>query len=142
MKGLLKKSGLKVTDNRLSILEVLKKSSAPLTAEDIYKTLENEKHMSFSTVYRSLNAMLDAGILLMQVNQDSKQYFQLNTNEHKHIVKCIICKEAVNVDFCPMKEIEEVLAKKTGYKITGHSFEFTGICPNCQKNSQKYSKKH
>ena len=133
MRNLLKKNGLKVTENRLSILEVLKNSNSPMSAEEIYKVLENELTMSFSTIYRSLNAMLDAGILLMQVNQDSKQYFQLNTHEHKHIIKCIICREAVNVEFCPMTEIEKTLVQKTGYQITGHSFEFTGVCPNCQK---------
>ena len=137
MKDLLKKSGLKVTANRLSILETLENSTSPMTAEEIYKVLESTNTMSFSTIYRSLNAMLDAGILLMQVNQDSKQYFQLNTHEHKHVIKCVVCREAVNVEFCPMVEIEKTLTKKTGYKITGHSFEFTGICPKCQNTERK-----
>ena len=35
---------------------------------------------------------------------------------------------------CPIHEVEKKIEKETGFIIKGHSFEFTGICPNCQKN--------
>ena len=34
---------------------------------------------------------------------------------------------------CPIHEVEEKIEKETGFIIKGHSFEFTGICPDCQK---------
>lgn len=87
--------------------------------------------MNLSTVYRALNAMADKNILSKSIHMDGKTYYHFNDHIHKHELICSVCHKSVEVEDCPFDEIAELIAEKTGYSITGHNVEFTGICPEC-----------
>ena len=54
-KELLKMKGLKVTNGRIKILNILSKSENSLSAENIYKIyLKNNININLSTIYRKL----------------------------------------------------------------------------------------
>ena len=127
----LKSVSMKATKKRIMILESVRTSPSPVTAEDIYEKLSQSLDISLSTVYRALNAMSDKGIIIKAVRQDGKTYFHFNDHQHKHELICSVCHRSVDVDDCPFDEISRKIAQKTGFVITGHNMEFTGICPNC-----------
>ena len=127
----LKSLSMKATKKRIMILESVRTSPSPVTAEDIYEKLSQSLDISLSTVYRALNAMSDKGIIIKAVRQDGKTYFHFNDHQHKHELICSVCHRSVDVEDCPFDEISRKIAQKTGFVITGHNMEFTGICPNC-----------
>lgn len=127
----LKSVSMKATKKRIMILESVRTSPSPVTAEDIYEKLSQSLDISLSTVYRALNAMADKGIIIKAVRQDGKTYFHFNDHQHKHELICSVCHRSVDVEDCPFDEISRKIAQKTGFVITGHNMEFTGICPNC-----------
>lgn len=127
----LKSVSMKATKKRIMILESIRTSPSPVTAEDIYEKLSQSLDISLSTVYRALNAMSDKGIIIKAVRQDGKTYFHFNDHQHKHELICSVCHRSVDVEDCPFDEISRKIAQKTGFVITGHNMEFTGICPNC-----------
>lgn len=127
----LKPVSMKATKKRIMILESVRTSPSPVTAEDIYEKLSQSLDISLSTVYRALNAMSDKGIIIKAVRQDGKTYFHFNDHQHKHELICSVCHRSVDVEDCPFDEISRKIAQKTGFVITGHNMEFTGICPNC-----------
>ena len=128
---ILKSVSMKATKKRIMILESVRTSPSPVTAEDIYEKLSQSLDISLSTVYRALNAMSDKGIIIKAVRQDGKTYFHFNDHQHKHELICSVCHRSVDVEDCPFDEISRKIAQKTGFVITGHNMEFTGICPNC-----------
>lgn len=128
---ILKSVELKSTKKRKIILSILEKAHAPLTPEEIYEEAKHYISMSFSTVYRCLGALTDKKVLLKQVRQDGKTYYQFNNQSHRHLLVCSICGEIITIDECPLHDLELILNEKTGYVITGHSLEFSGVCPNC-----------
>ncbi|ROR21940.1 Fur family ferric uptake transcriptional regulator [Mobilisporobacter senegalensis] len=130
-KEILKSVELKNTKKRQIILSILEKAHKPLTAEEIYAQTIGQTRMSFSTVYRSLGALTEKQILMKELMQDGKTYYQFNNNNHKHLLVCSICGEIIPIDDCPLHKLENDLVSKTGYIITGHSLEFNGICPKC-----------
>lgn len=130
-KEILKSARLKNTKKRQIILTILEKAHKPLTAEEIYTETIGHTHMSFSTVYRSLGALTEKQILMKELMQDGKTYYQFNNNHHKHLLVCNICGEIIPIEGCPLHKLENDLISKTGYIITGHSLEFNGICPQC-----------
>ncbi len=132
--NILKSSDLKTTKSRTAILKVLNCSAEPMTAEDIYTVVTKEIKMSLSTAYRTLGTLSDKGILLKNLSQDGKTYYQINGHQHKHQLVCTLCNETVPIDDCPLTSLEENLIRKTGFTITGHSLEFLGICPKCTDN--------
>jgi Fur family transcriptional regulator, ferric uptake regulator len=131
--SILKSADLKQTKKRTIIITILENAAAPLTAEEIMELSSKELKMSFSTVYRALNALADKNIVTKTVYQDGKLYYKIHTHSHQHILKCTKCNECIPIDSCPLESLEANLCSETNYKITGHNLEFFGVCPKCQK---------
>lgn len=132
--GILKTTDLKTTKKRITILNILDKSKVPMTAEEIYSIAMQKVHMSLSTAYRTLGTLSEKGILLKNLSQDGKTYYQINNHQHKHQLVCTLCNQTVPIEDCPLSSLEENLMQKTGFTITGHSLEFLGICPKCTES--------
>ena len=130
VKEIFKANGVKVTKARLLIYDLLKESDRSVTADYIYSKC---KEINLSTVYRALNALTEKGILLKQLSNDGKTYYQINNREHKHQLVCSLCNKIVLVNCCPLRKFEDELCQETGFTITSHNLEFTGICPECAK---------
>jgi Fur family ferric uptake transcriptional regulator len=135
-KETLKSLNLKYTKKREAIVKILEQANEPMTAEDIYTLTSNDLHMSFSTVYRSLSALTDKNLIMKELRQDGKTYYQINSLNHKHHLICTICGEVTQIDQCPLHELEHKLTMQTGYVITGHNLEFCGICPKCANHKK------
>lgn len=131
--NILKAANLKTTKKRMLILSVLNNSSVPMTCEDILEEASKEVNMNLSTVYRALNALTEKGVLLKQLSNDGKTHYQINNRQHKHQLICSLCNKVVLLNSCPLKQIEHDLCKETGFTITSHNLEFTGICADCAK---------
>lgn len=130
--NLLKEKNLKVTKNRKIILEALQKEENPISAEELFDKLKKENEMDLSTIYRNLNILEEKSVLLKTTNLDGLNYYQINNNKHKHFITCNNCHKKFVIKNCPVHELEEKIEKETGFIISGHNFEFTGICPDCQ----------
>lgn len=124
---------LRMTKQRKTVMHCLEKTSAPMTAEELYKSVEE---INLSTIYRTLSTLSEMGVVLKNVGQDGKAYYQLNSPRHGHCLKCSVCKQTVVIDTCPIEQMAKQLERKTGYQITGHNLEFTGICPDCMKKKE------
>lgn len=131
--NILKSANLKTTKKRMIILSVLNNSPIPLTSEDILEQTSKEVNINLSTIYRALNALSEKGILLKQLSSDGKTYYQINNRQHKHQLVCSLCNKVVLIDCCPLRKFENDLCEETGFTITSHNLEFTGICRECTK---------
>lgn len=131
MEELLKAAGLKVTPRRLAMLRILLDAAAPLTAEEVHGALEAEHRADLSTVYRALGTMAEQGLLRKTVCQDGKVYYGFQPEQHSHKLTCERCHASVPIDLCPLEQLARTLHDDTGYEITGHRFELSGICPRC-----------
>ncbi len=127
---------IKATKKRMAVLDVLKKESVPLNVKEIKSKIRNQD-MDLSTVYRALSSMVEKGIINKEVGQDKKAYYSFKRKEHCHKIICSKCKKTMTFEFCPIEKYKKSLSNKTGFIITGHSLEFTGICPSCAKNNIK-----
>ena len=136
--ALLKGNGIKVTKQRIMIVQLLSSSKSPMTAEDIYLAIaaSDNKALNLSTVYRILDAFTQRGISIKtNLNLDGKSTYELNHREHRHHIVCIACNEIIPVKGCPLSSYEKLLKKTTGYQVLGHNLEIRGVCPKCQRNS-------
>lgn len=135
---ILRDKKLRVTKKRILILEIIIKNEEPISAEEILDICkEKDKNIDLSTVYRNLNTMVDENLLLKNTNSDGISYFQLNNHNHKHFITCISCNRRFIIENCPIHDIENEIENETGFIIKGHNFEFSGICPDCQKKLKK-----
>lgn len=127
-------AGLKKTKIRINIIDTLEKSSKLLSAQDIYnKFSKKDESMNLSTVYRTLDKLVEAGIInIVNLEQESQSLYEFNRDKHHHFLICKSCNKIISIYNCPLHDYEETLMNETGFKITGHKIEFYGYCKACQ----------
>ena len=123
-------SKLKMTKQRRIILEELCKVKIHPSVDEIYNLVRKRlSHISLGTVYRNLEILSEAGIILKLAITGSQKRFDGNTNPHYHF-RCIKCNEICDVDFTfNVSEIKEKI--NTIPNISGFNLEFYGFCENC-----------
>ncbi|MBQ4254890.1 MAG: transcriptional repressor [Bacilli bacterium] len=129
--SLLKNHGLKITSARIAVLSVLENNHLPLSAERIYE-LTKKEGLNLSTVYRTLNSFVEAGLVKKEINQDKESIFSLESEEDNHVLICTKCHKTVKLEGCPYHEVNEAIESQTGFVLQDHNTEIYGICPDCQ----------
>jgi Fe2+ or Zn2+ uptake regulation protein len=141
LKNLLEDKGLKPTYQRLKVLEYLDRHiDTHPTAEIIYEALSrNMPTISVTTVYNTLNAFLQTGLVSAETITGTEVRYDLVTHPHHHFL-CRICGTIIDVDVtCPIVEAKTKV-------INGHTIEeihgyFKGVCENCNRLNKECKKK-
>lgn len=135
---LIRRAGLKCTQARCQVLELLLEQREVLSADDIYeKLLQAGASLNFSTVYRILESFTEKKLTEKVLLPQSRKYgFLLYTLSHTHHLICLGCHKVVNIDGCPLHGFEEELAQKTQFEIVGHYLELYGYCEECRKKGR------
>ena len=81
---LLSTAELDPTDNRLRVLEVVGNNSYPLSAADIYTTLERTCRINRVTVYRILDLLVEKGLVERISTGGRAFYYGMAPNENHH----------------------------------------------------------
>jgi Fur family peroxide stress response transcriptional regulator len=125
-----RRMGLKLTPQRLAILEYLNDNTDHPSAEDIYRTVSKKyPTMSLATVYNTLGTLRQQGCLRELTIDPNKKRFDPNPKPHHHLI-CVRCKKTIDIH----KEIKITLPREGNgeFEIIGHHIEFYGICPKCK----------
>jgi Fur family ferric uptake transcriptional regulator len=131
IRQILKDSDMKITKNRLAVLELLISNSKPMSVEDIFKKLKTADQV---TIYRILNQFVLKDIVYQTDFRSGKAYFEFQDHHHHHIV-CKGCGDLEEVDICvPETFIKKVQNQSGKFKnISDHALEFFGLCCKCDK---------
>lgn len=136
-----KLKGLRASKNRDDVICILQNSSTPVSVEDIYEKIKNQNNkISLSTVYRIIEKLVNLGIVhKVTTLDDNKALYEIikDSHTHHHYMICVKCKKMIPIDDCPVKELEKIIADKTGFNITSHKFELYGECENCARKDKK-----
>lgn len=135
IKKLFQKNGIKNTQKRQWIYEVLITHQDPLSAEAIYQILlkNANEDINLSTVYRTLDVFTQKGLIIRNtLSLDDRATYEINHHEHRHHLMCVACGAIEPIKGCPLESYERELIKETGYLVLEHKLEILGICPKCQ----------
>jgi Fur family peroxide stress response transcriptional regulator len=124
--------GLKLTPQRYAVLDFLVRSREHPTADQISAALNRRfPRASRATVYNTLNALRDAGLVHEVYMDDAVARFDANLDEHHHFV-CRVCDKLEDV---PVEAIGELPTYKVwrGYKVENYEIVMRGVCAACQR---------
>ena len=126
----LKSSGLKVTPQRVAIIEYLSEYGHLSIAKMYELVKEKFPSISLATIYKNINAMIDNGFLkeVKIIGQDSR--YELNYGEHSHVV-CKKCGKVVDIEMESSELLKEA-SKKSDMSVESSSMVFYGICKECR----------
>lgn len=130
----LRRQSRKLTGPREAVLQVLRQQAHPMSIKEIFAALA-ERVCDLATVYRSMNLLERVGMVKRYDLGDGLARFELlpeGDDGHHHHLVCTRCAGVVELDECSMRELEERIAFRNGFKAVTHKLEFFGICPDCQ----------
>ncbi len=129
-KKILKDHGLKITESRLQILNMLFNAGKPVSVQDITKKLRASDPV---TVYRVLEQFTKAGIISMVHVSGDRAHFEYAHTHHHHLV-CTGCGKIEEIESCSVSTSERTILKHvpTFAQILSHSLEYFGVCKKCQ----------
>jgi len=123
---------MRLTNQRKIILEELRAVTSHPTADEIYGLVRKRlPRISLGTVYRNLEVLSALGLIRKLENAAGQKRFDGDIRPHHHI-RCEICGTIGDIFDAPDTSGIE-FGLKTDFQVTGHTLEFSGICPECQK---------
>jgi Fur family ferric uptake transcriptional regulator len=121
--AILKEVGLKITQPRLKILELLERRRFKhMTADDIYRELNRDgDDMGLATVYRVLNQFEAVGLVIKHNFEGGQAYYELDSGGHHDHMVCVETGKVMEFVNDEIERIQHEIAEAAGYEIEDHS---------------------
>lgn len=130
---IIKKKGLKLTQQRLCIVEVLVEEGRHITAQQLYdKAIKKLHDINFSTIYRNLEILVYNDIVRKFSLSENAAYYELRDAIHHHHLICKKCGKVIELGYCPYNNIDNEMLKNTGFQAQEHVFDIYGYCKDCK----------
>lgn len=145
-KQILRKNGIKVTSQRLAILQKLDNTAdMHLTAEEIYDSVRKEEpEIGLATVYRTIQLLAEKNILeklnlgdgcvRYELNHQRKCSLNGKKQHHHHHLVCLGCKQIFSFEDDLLEQLEAEIYGKNGFVVTDHDVKLYGYCRACRKS--------
>lgn len=128
--SILRNVDLKVTPQRLGVLSIME-TFGHISIEELFPLIRKEfSSISLATLYKNINAMLEAKILHEVSLPHAKPKYELIKEEHSHML-CQKCGKLEDITI-NLDAIKHEASALSGYKLAHNDVMFSGICPECQ----------
>ena len=126
--------GMRLTEPRRVILEVVCASDAHPSAPAVYRAVRKRlPSVSLATVYRNLRTLAAEGLLLERAGADGLR-FDGNVARHDHFT-CLRCRRVFDVPPAGASRTRRAVAARTGFEVLDHRVEFYGRCAACRRRA-------
>lgn len=148
-KTLLKQNGLKVTTQRIDILEALEnRPDKHLTAEEIYECVkEKNPDIGLATVYRTIQLLADLNLIDKLnlgdgfVRYEISNHGSEDTAHHHHHLICLNCGDVLTFQGDLLETLERKIQETVEFEVVDHEVKMFGYCKTCRMEMQEKQKK-
>ncbi|HKX17829.1 MAG TPA: Fur family transcriptional regulator [bacterium] len=129
--ALLRHAGLRVTPQRIAVLETLAAGRHLATCQNVWQRAQRRTDgLGLVTAYRILERMRKAG-LIEEVDIRGVAHFGLSDRHHDHTI-CQRCGTIEATDGCLLDSLAGTRLTGTGFLVQGHRLDLLGLCRSCQ----------
>jgi len=120
--------GLRMTDQRRTIADVLERSDDHPDVEELYgRATARDPRISIATVYRTVKLFEEAGILEKHEFGDGRaRYEDAERDHHDHLID-LNSGEVIEFVDSEIEALQDRIAQKLGYRLKGHRLELYGV---------------
>ena len=124
----LKEKGIRLSYQRVKVLEYLIQHPCHPTVDQIYVDLKQDiTTLSKTTIYNTLNSLVETELVRRINVEENETRYDIITKNHGHF-KCQSCNTIYNFEI----DIDSFGTKGlAGFKIDDKNVYFKGICPRC-----------
>ncbi|KPB34041.1 Transcriptional regulator [Pseudomonas savastanoi pv. phaseolicola] len=129
------KQGLRLTNLRRRVLELVWQSHKPLGAYDILAVLSDEdgRRAAPPTVYRALDFLLENGLVHRIASLNAFTGCNHPTHAHQgQFLICRLCHAAIELQHPAISNAIIDAAAGVGFAVEGQTVEIVGVCAGCK----------
>jgi Fur family ferric uptake transcriptional regulator len=139
-KDMLREKGLKVTNQRMLVLELMaERPGQHLTAEEIYDLARQKcPEIGLATIYRTVQVLINLSIIdKVSFDDGFARYelggFESESRHHHHHAICSRCGKVFSFKGDLLDTLEQALLDTAGFFVTDHEVKLHGYCRECRK---------
>ena len=119
--------GLRMTDQRRIIAQVLSEATDHPDAEEVYtRASQKDPKISLATVYRTVRLFDEAGIIETHDFRDGRARYELAEGEHHDHLIDVQTGDVIEFVNEEIEKLQEKIAKELGYELVDHRMELYG----------------
>ncbi len=130
----LQSKGKRITQQRRILVDHVFERHDHFDAEELILNLAMQPEgskVSRPTVYRTLNELVDAGLLRrMTLGGRAVYEHDYGYPQHDHL-HCTMCDELIEFHSTDLKDILAAVASEHNFRVTGHRLIINGVCASC-----------
>jgi Fur family transcriptional regulator, ferric uptake regulator len=130
----LQSRGKRITQQRRALVDHVFERHDHFDADELIANLsrlDDSGKVSRPTVYRTLNELVEAG-LLRRMNLGGRAVYEHDygypAHDHLH---CTICDKLIEFQSDELERLREAVASEHRFRVTGHRLIVTGVCADC-----------
>jgi Fe2+ or Zn2+ uptake regulation protein len=124
--------GLRLTRQRRAVLEAVVATPSTMSPLQIFDAARARcPELGLTTVYRTLDVLSEVGALRRVHGPDHCEAFVPAGAAHGHTVVCSACGLVSEFTDCDLGHVAAAAGRQTGYVITDHFLQLTGLCADC-----------
>ncbi len=121
------------TRQRGEVLALLREVDGSYSAQQLHQMLlQRGAKVGLTTVYRTLQLLVDAGEADSTRLPGKDQLFRMCSSSHHHHLVCRDCGKTVEVAGPAVERWADKVAAEHGFADVGHTMEIFGVCQECQ----------
>jgi Fur family transcriptional regulator, ferric uptake regulator len=130
----LRRQRLKSTAQRDTIAKVFLDTQRHISVEELYLEVKRRNpRIGYATVYRTIKLLTECGLAAERHFRDGEaRYESAEKSHHDHLI-CESCGRIVEFEEPRIESLQQEIAKRLGFRFTGHKMELYGLCRDCQK---------
>ncbi|MBI4181202.1 MAG: transcriptional repressor [Chloroflexi bacterium] len=130
-------SGLRMTNQRALILEIIRQRRGHLDADEVYRQArQKQPRLSLSTVYRNLQTLKKLGFIEeLHFNEEHHHYEIRLATEHHHLA-CLGCGRIIEFQYPLARLIKRNVAEAKDFEVIDTELRMTGYCTECHQEGK------
>lgn len=128
----LNQKGYRFSNARNVVAQTFFKLSEHVDIEALYKKVrEKDANVGIATVYRTLNLLVESGLVVKRnFETGATTYEKIDGEHHDHLI-CVGCKTVVEFHNQKIEDLQTKVAAQYGYVLKSHKMELYGECSKC-----------
>lgn len=127
---LLKEHQLKVTPQRLGILDLMYQHGH-ISVDNLFTEIKKQfTSISLATLYKNISSMLDTSLITEVKAPENKTHYEITKKPHAHLV-CSECSEHIDIEF-DFTKMHSMICDENQFDVDSSSLILLGKCKKCK----------
>lgn len=136
----LQSRGKRITQQRRVLVDHVFERHDHFDADELIASLARKpegKDVSRPTVYRTLNELVEAGLLRKMTLRGRSVYeHDYGYPQHDHLY-CQVCEKLIEFHSDDLAELRDAVAREHNFRVMSHRFTVFGVCRECSRTRHR-----